>query len=148
MIAPDLKVRNTFAAEAHLTAIQRANGVEDKLSPRSLIMMCEMITAHHASSLVEYIQAGFEIAGIFPLNLDIVKNCSDYAPEALPSELKDLECHDAALTRAQSKRLHHDIATIALHTGLDTYEKAIQLSKPCARLNSRWTPSQSAAVHL
>ena len=147
MIAPDLKVRSTFAAEAHLTAIERANGVEDKLSPRSLIMMCEMITARHASSLVEHIQAGFEIADIFPLNLDIVKNCSDYAPEALPSEPEDLECPDRVLTRAQSEKLYHDIATIALHTGLDTYEKAIQLSKATARLESRWTPSQSTAVH-
>jgi hypothetical protein len=83
MLDPDLQVKEVTHIHKDTPAISRANGAEDKLTPRTQIFLCEMIYEHHLRRNPRPGLLGFQRAGIVPLNPDlIIWACRDFKEPA------------------------------------------------------------------
>lgn len=139
-IGPDLAIRPLLATQQHLIPIQRANGAEDKLTPRTQIFICEMLYRALAQKLRHKAMLGFERAGIFPFNSSLVlEYCTDFTKATEIVKLND----DAPARPTTRRSLSGSLKEIAdtfvdptispkskLRTVMDTAARALETLQP------------------
>ena len=84
LIGHTLKLRKPRVSENNLTEIERAAGFENRLTPRTLMLMSEAIFKLYIEGDISLVQGGFSRAGIYPFNPGIVlRHCMDFVPSTI-----------------------------------------------------------------
>lgn len=124
MLDPDLQVKEVTHIHKDTPAISRANGAEDKLTPRTQIFLCEMIYEHHLRRNPRHGLLGFQRAGIVPLDPDLIfRACRDFKEPA-----HNLQPAEAMPTRKSVQSAIEDVEDILQDHSISPLRKIRRIS--------------------